>query len=44
MTILHKPLIVLATAITLLLQGCGMTSHPVGAGQAGQQRRDGALA
>lgn len=29
MTILHKPLIVLATAITLLLQGCGMTSHPV---------------
>ena len=29
MTILHKPLIVLAVAITLLVQGCGMSSHPV---------------
>jgi glyoxylase-like metal-dependent hydrolase (beta-lactamase superfamily II) len=29
MTILYRPWIVLAIAITLLLQGCGMTSHPV---------------
>ena len=36
MTILHKSAIVLAFAITLLLQGCGMTSHPVARSTLGQ--------
>lgn len=36
MTILHKPLIVLAAAITLLVQGCGLSTHPVVASALGK--------